>query len=422
MMQAALISSVIATLVFLGAVAFAVVVFALKRGGRREDSGEDREGLASSRFTIPVSVIVPLTGDSSTGEADAREFFVSLLALRYPEYEVIVVVDEQHPGLDALKAEWDLAAHEFFYRKSLETADVRRIYRSTRQQRLLVIEKRAAGRADAMNCGVNLARYRYVTAVDVDLRFDADALLRAMAAPLRDPAAAVGATTLVERRGDGSALQLASIRSLMLSRIALTHGIAAPVAHDAITVWRRDAVLQLGGFSATAADADFDMAVRVQTSPALSGGVVQTPEIFGHVPSRPRQDVRYVAARRQRAALQAVRHLLSAGASDRRGLAAVLGSAVVIPLAQLWVVAASVAAASAGWLGWRDAVLVVVLLSLGRGIVSSGALLMRGAAAAAPDGASLTRLLLFAPLECVVTGPAAIIGRAAGAWLFAKRP
>ena len=82
MLQAALISSVIATLVFLGAVAFAAIVFALKRGGRREDSGEDREGLASSRFTIPVSVIVPLTNDSSTGEADARTFFASLLALR----------------------------------------------------------------------------------------------------------------------------------------------------------------------------------------------------------------------------------------------------------------------------------------------------------------------------------------------------
>jgi cellulose synthase/poly-beta-1,6-N-acetylglucosamine synthase-like glycosyltransferase len=422
MLQAALVYAAIATLVFLGAVALAAVVFALKRGGRREDSGEDREGLASSRFTIPVSVIVPLTSDGSAGDPGAREFFAALLALHYPELEVIVVVDEHHASLEALKSEWDLAAHEFFYRKSLETADVRRIYRSNRQSRLLVIEKQAAGRADAVNCGVNLARYRYITSVDPDIRFDAGALLRAMAAPLRDPAAAVGATSLVERRGNGSALQLAAIRSLMLSRMALTHGMAAPVAHDAITVWRRDAVLQLGGFSATAADADFDMAIRVQTSPSLSGGVVQTSEIFGHISTRPRQDVRYVAARRQRAALQAVGHLLTAGASGRRGLAAVLGSAIVIPLAQLWTVVASVAAASAGWLAWRDAALVVILLSLGRGIVSSGALLMRGAAAAAPDGASLTRLLLFAPIECVVTGPAAMIGRATGAWFFAKRP
>lgn len=421
MLQAALVYSVIATLLFLGAVALAAVVFALKRGGRREDSSEDREGLASSRFTIPVSIIVPLTGDSSAGGPAAKEFFAALLTLHYPEYEVIVVADEQHAGLEALKSEWDLAAHEFFYRKSLETAEVRRIYRSNRQSRLLVIEKRAAGRADAMNCGVNLARYRYVTSVDAAIRFDADALLRAMAAPLRDPAASVGATSLVERR-DGSALQLAAIRSLMLSRMALTHGIAAPVAHDAVTVWRRDAILQLGGFSAIAADADFDMAIRVQTSPTLTGGVVQTPEIFGHIPARPRQDVRYVAARRQRAALQAVGHLLTAGASARRGLAPVLGSAIVIPLAQLWAVVASVAAASAGWLAWRDAVLVVVLLSLGRGIVSSGALLMRGAAAGAPDGASLMRLLLFAPIESVVTGPAAMIGRATGAWFFAKRP
>ena len=109
--------------------------------------------------------------------------------------------------IDTLGPDWQLEAREFFYRKTIETADVRRIYRSARDSRLMVIDKAAAGPSDALNCGVNVARYRYVMSVAPEVIFDRDALLRVMTAALRDPANVIGASSHVER-GDVSSVRL----------------------------------------------------------------------------------------------------------------------------------------------------------------------------------------------------------------------
>lgn len=439
MLQTVLLSSVAAAIAYLAAVAVAAVAFALKEGGRREDPVDNQDALVSSRFTIPVSLIVPLV--ESTGAAGAfastrsvsRDFFADLLDLHYPEFEVIVVADEQHPRVEALKAEWGFSAHEFFYRRSLETAEVRRIHRSSRDPRLILVEKRAAGRADAVNCGVNLSRYRYVSAVDAGIVFDADSLLRAMAAPLKDPAAVVGASSHVDvQAGSGirdsgfdgitSLQSLASSRSLMGSRVLRRTPDAVPVAHDAVVVWRRDAIVQVGGFSTVAADSDLEMTIRLQTSATISGHVVRTAEIFGHIDPRScPAPVRLTTRRRQVAALQAAWSLWAVGAPGRRMLAFVLASEVLTPIAQGWAVVATVGSALAGLVPRQDAILVVVLLSFGRAAVSSAALLLRGSAHGAPDGSALGRLMLFGPLEFVTSAPAALIGRATGLWSFAKR-
>jgi hypothetical protein len=94
---------------------------------------------------------------------------------------------------------------------------------------------------------------------------------------------------------------------------------------------------------------------------------------------------------------------------------------VVTPLAQVWAVAGTIAAAAAGWVAWRDVVLVVALVSLGRAVVSGAALLLRGSAADAPEVSDVQRLLLVAPLELVTAGPAALLARTAGVWTVARR-
>ncbi len=76
--------------------------------------------LATSRFTIPVSLIVPIEADAD----DAPHRVRHLLQLRYPELELIVVVSAG-PALDDLKHGLSLSAAEVFYRKSLAGAAVR---------------------------------------------------------------------------------------------------------------------------------------------------------------------------------------------------------------------------------------------------------------------------------------------------------
>lgn len=413
--------SIVASLAYLAAMAAAALLLALRAGGRREFQADDHDALSESRFTIPVSLILRLTDR----HMNASGTIGALLGLNYPEFEVIIVAESMAgPEWDALKREWRLEAREFFYRQSLPTTTVRMIYRSERDARLMVVDKLPATAADAMNCGVNLARLRYVTAVDAGVAFDADALLRAMSAPMRDPANVVGATSHVEVAVATRPLQrLASIRSIMNSRLVWRSLQAGFGPRESVVVWRRDAVVQSGGFSTAAADADLDMMVRLQTSdaPGVGGQVVRTAEIFGRAEPRPFRDIVRATARRQLAALQAVAGLARSPRIDVPALLYFLMSELLTPMAQAWIVVATAAGAVSGWLDWRDFALAMVALSLGHAIVSGAALLLRGSVPyAAPGESGLRRLLVVAPFDFAIAGTLGACARTAGFLAFVK--
>jgi len=407
-------------LVYLFAVAVAVVVMAVRRGGRREDPPADHDAMSESRFTIPVSLIVPVGGGAD--DADVDRTIDALLALNYPQLEVIVIADGPSAS-EPLNAGWWLEARELFYRAALPTAPVRMMYRSARDSRLLVVHKTPGTVADALNCGVNLARFRYVVVVEPGVTFDADALLRAVTSPLRDPAAVVGATSHIEITGT-TLQRLRSIRSLMHSRVMWRSSGPALGPCDAVVVWRRDAVAQSGGFSSNAADPHLDLMVRLQTSatPGTRGLVVRTTEIFGQRRARSMVDHVRRTARWQAAALQAVASLVAAGPNTRVMLGHFFVAEVLTPCAQAWAILATVAGAAAGYWPWVDVVFAVVLLALGQAIVTCAALLLRGSVSHAPDARGLQRLLLLAPLEGFGIAAAAACARAAGFCVFVFSP
>jgi len=424
LLQTLLEYSVVLSLAYLALLAAVTVVLALRLGGRREEPADDYDTLSASRFTIPVSLIVPLRDDSGP----VAPTLTALLGLSYPEFEVIVVAEGLPAAAwSALKDEWALEAKEFFYRQSLATAAVQKIYRSGRDARLMIVDKTPTGSlADALNCGVNLARFRYIGAVESGLVFDADALLRAMSAPLRDPAGVVAATSHIESYGAashgriGDALQrLASIRALMDSRLVWRTLQAVLGTTDAVAVWRRDAIILLDGFSLSAADPDLDMMVRLQTSttPRVSGRIVRSAEIFGQIGPRSLASCVQLATRRQFAAWQA---LWAGRTLDGRALMYFVMSELVTPLVQAWVLVAITAGALAGWVPWWDAALVLILLSFGLAVVSGVAVLLRGAAPGAPDESALRALLLAAPFDFVVSGSVAAYAKCASFWAFLK--
>ena len=432
-LHGAVVVSIFVSLAYLAVGAARTVVAAVRRGGRRDDPADDSRTLSTSRFTVPVSIIVPLGRNAGADAADAT--IAALLGLNYPEFEVIVVAHGAGDALWAsLKRAWDLEAKEFFYRQSLATTAVNKIYRSARDARLMIVDKAPAGRTDAVNCGVNLARFRYICAIDTGIEFDADALLRAMAAPMRDPAAVVAASSHLEtrprdaaRNGRGMTLSgalqhLASVRALMDSRLVWRTMDATLCPYDAVVAWRRDAVVQVGGFSTLAADPDLDMMVRLQTAvvPRIDGGVVRSTEIFGRVEPRLLAAHTQLTARRQCATLQTVWACRPRGPAGWRMLAHFVLSEVVTPFVQAWLVAALAVGAVAGWFSWGQVGLLVLLLSFARAMVNGAALLVRGSGADAPDEGTLRQLLLAAPLDFVASGAASVFGRVAGIGAFLK--
>ena len=131
----------------LALIALLVNAVGVKRG--RHDRAEDLASLAVSRFTIPVSVIVPALNDERMIVASVE----SLLQLNYPEFEVIVVSDgSTDRTMDRLREAFEIQPREIFYRKRLPALGVHKIYRSVRDPRLVVVEKDQAGKADALSC------------------------------------------------------------------------------------------------------------------------------------------------------------------------------------------------------------------------------------------------------------------------------
>jgi hypothetical protein len=382
------------------------IAIALRRGGRQDSPSADGPALSVSRFTIPVSIVVPIDAES----ASACRVIANLLALSYPELEVIVVADGLPPqDVRALATTWCLKPSEFFYRRVLDTCDVRRIFRG-RDDRLIIVEKAAGGHADAVNCGVNFARFRYIAVVKPEVNCEPDALLRSMAPALRDPGHVLAVVTHVERRlqvrlkpdptygshqaqnstwGPASAgpgllpvfQQIDSIRAFMESRVRSLEQRRGPCSHEAVVIWRRDAFQAAGGLKAanpakagSHVGPEYDLMRRLTTAGSERRSyVLRVPEIFGFTTPREPVDL--------------------AGDSGPRP------SARGVSFVQLTMLGAAIIGAAGGWVGILPLVLMLLLMVFGRAAVTAAALLVRGSSPGAPDTNEIKRLLWASPLE-----------------------
>jgi len=260
---------------------FALIVVGLVENAVRRVEGRihDYATLASSRFTIPVSVILAAYNEESAISATVW----SLLRQDYPELEVIVVNDGSKDGtLDRLAADFELEQLEMFPRKVIETSPVRGYYRSRVHPQLLVVDKENGGKADALNVGINTARFRYVCGVDADTVFAPDALLRGMRLVMTDPGRIVGVTAHLtiardpgrvmsaprgRREADRSPLMafqhLDYVRAFFNNRVAWSRLDFMLCAIGAFQIWRRDLLEELGGFARGYTCEDIELTFRV---------------------------------------------------------------------------------------------------------------------------------------------------------------
>ena len=121
-----------------------------------------------------VSIISPAFNE----EASIVESVSSLLTLRYPDFEVIVVNDgSRDRTLARLIDHFQLERADLFVHRYLATEKIRGIYCSKRYPELLVVDKANGGKADSLNAGINIARKEYFAGIDADSMLERDALL-----------------------------------------------------------------------------------------------------------------------------------------------------------------------------------------------------------------------------------------------------
>lgn len=421
------------------------VGFVESRRRRRVRALEDLEEVGDTRFFPAVSIVVAAHNEVGSLPDAVR----SLLALDYPEFEVIVVDDGSTDGtLERLSEEFDLVPVEVPSRDVVATERIEAYYRTDADSRLLVVDKVGGGKADALNAGLNQAQHRYVCGVDADMVFARNALARTMQAFMSDPNV-VGLTSLIEIAADPSASLLEGVeyripdarplivyqaldylRAFLNNRIAWSRYDFMLCAVGAFQIWRRDLLDELRGWSRDYTCEDIELTFRVHKILRERGRqfrVICLPDRVG-ITEGP-DTVRKLVAQRerwQRVILEtwwAYRHMCfnpRYGSVGLVGMPYYLLSEIVAPFFELLAVGTLVAGAATGLVDWWLAALVVLLISFVNSVYTTGALFIADLEAGAYRSGSLLRVLALMPVEMLLYRPIASWARMKGTWRFLR--
>ena len=226
-----------------------------------------------------VSIVVPAFNEELTIIESIR----ALLALDYEPREVVVVNDGSTDGtLQLLERTFQLVPAPVAFLPSLKIEPVLGLYRSISELDLVVVDKKNGGcKADAINAGINVATGALVLVIDADTVLDPDSLSRAVLPFLDDPTTvAVGGNVGIAngcRIEHGRVAEVALPRSwlarfqiveytrafLLARQVSASHNSIVLVS-GAFGLFRRDAVIAVGGYDRTAIGEDMDLTIRLQ--------------------------------------------------------------------------------------------------------------------------------------------------------------
>lgn len=242
-------------------------------------------GAGYAGFEPPVSVLVPAYNEAATIAASVR----SMLQLEYPEFEIIVVNDGSRDGtMEALQREFALVPFAEAYRRRIEVRPLRGIYRSVRHPNLRVIDKDNGGKADALNAGINAARYPLFCGVDADSILERASLRRVVAPFLEDPSViASGGTVRIAngcevRSGFLETVGLPDrllplfqiveyLRAFLFGRMGWSPLNAVLIISGAFGVFRKETAVAAGGYRGGTVGEDMEFVVRLHRLHRIRG-------------------------------------------------------------------------------------------------------------------------------------------------------
>ena len=243
---------------------------------RRSYAGHDE--VFGSPLTPAITVISPAFNEAA-GIIDSIR---ALFNLRYPHYDVLVINDGSTDAtMDVLKREFALRRIDAVYSPRIPTERVRGVYVSTTYPSLTVVDKNNGGKADALNCGINLARTPLFCSVDADSVLDPDALLRGVKPFVDKPEMVVAAGGIIGV-ANGATIEGGSIIRARLSHVPVVTfqvleylrsflvGCASGsrtnnllIISGAFALYRRDLVVAAGGYRVGVVGEDAEMTTRL---------------------------------------------------------------------------------------------------------------------------------------------------------------
>lgn len=245
---------------------------------RQRDRHQVWRRVLASPLAPKISVLVPAYNE----EVTVTETVTSLLALSYANLEIVVINDgSPDRTAEVLIEQFDLRSVHPIFQKLVPTADVRSIYRSSREPRLVLIDKNNGGKADSLNAGVNIASGDLVCAIDADTLVAPDALQQLVAPFItRSDVVAAGGTVrltndspvrgarvteLVVPKKPLPALQAVEyVRAFIVGRLGWNPLGGNLIISGAFGLFKRSAVLEAGGYEHSSIGEDMELIVRLR--------------------------------------------------------------------------------------------------------------------------------------------------------------
>jgi cellulose synthase/poly-beta-1,6-N-acetylglucosamine synthase-like glycosyltransferase len=258
-------------------VLFAISLLEVFKFVRRTFFSDYRQ-IMQSDMTWPISVLIPAHDEQTTIVETVR----SLLMINYGEFEVIVVNDgSRDRTLPTLMAAYELRRMDKPYKRAIPTADVRAVYGSLAHPNLTVVDKEKGGKADALNAGINLARYPLFCSIDADSIIEDNALLRVVKPFLEKPVETIAAGGIVRivngcEVKDGRVTRIALsdralpilqvveyLRAFLTGRVGWSNLQSLLIISGAFGIYKKREVIEIGGYTHDTDTEDLELVVRL---------------------------------------------------------------------------------------------------------------------------------------------------------------
>ena len=222
-----------------------------------------RKRQLSADSFMPVSLILP----DCDKDLEAVQMVKDLLALDYPEYEIIAICNSSRSeSLAKLIKAFSLVEIHQPIKRSVPMHEVRAVYRSPRHMNLIVLDKKDVARHDALNAGINISRYPLFVILGAGYRLEKDALTHIAVSFSRSySVVAVGSLPRIRKRGKSMSV-LDSLQETEYLR-TFPAGLTVPgqkrlsVIPGTFGAFRKQVIISEGGFVLSGSETE--MVVRL---------------------------------------------------------------------------------------------------------------------------------------------------------------
>ncbi len=254
------------------------LAFIEARRQRRQERLADRLSLFEGDLAPPISILLPAYNEEPTIVEGLR----SLMQLRYPSLEIVVVNDGSQDGtLRALIEAFGLKPSVRTLRARVPRDRVLSVYSSPDYPFLVVLDTVNGGKAMALNIALAFARHPLFCAIDADSVLERDTLLH-LALPFYADSTVIVVGGVV-RPANGCVIQRGQVLKAGLGRSHLSRfqvveylrGMLAGrlgwnlldslfIVSGALGLFSREAVLAVGGYRTDTLGEDMELVMRLQ--------------------------------------------------------------------------------------------------------------------------------------------------------------